>query len=144
MKIVLDTNVVISGFLIPAGPPGIIVDLWAEGRVTVVVSQALIEEYFDVLLRPKFKRVGSIIERQDILMELLDMENTIFVYPSIRLNVIEDDPEDNRLLECAVEGGVQYIVSGNDHLLALKEFQGIAIISPAEFLRNHQQFSSKR
>lgn len=134
MKIVLDTNVVISGFLIPGGPPGKIVDLWAENKLTVVVSQALIEEYFDVLLRPKFKRAGTIIERQDLLMGLLEMENSIFVYPGIRLDVIREDPEDNRVLECAVEGKVQYIISGDEHLLALKEFQGIVIVSPAEFI----------
>lgn len=134
MKIVLDTNVVISGLLVTDGPPGIIVDLWADNKLTVVVCQALVEEYIDVFLRPKFKRAGTIFERQDLLMEFFELENTIFVFPKMRLDVIEDDPEDNRVLECAVEGNVQYIVSGDEHLLALKEFQGIAIISPAGFL----------
>jgi len=134
MKIVLDTNVVISGFLIPNGPPGVIIDLWGEGKLTVVVCQALIEEYLEVLLRPKFKKVGTIIERQDLCMELLSLENSIFVYPRFRLNVIESDPEDNRVLECAVEGGVQYIISGDEHLLSLKIFKEIAIVTPAEFL----------
>lgn len=134
MKIILDTNVVISGLLIPDGPPGKIVDLWVENRLKVVVCQALIKEYFDVLLPPKFKKLGTIIERQNLLMELLEMENSIFVFPKTRLDIIKSDPEDNRVLECAVEGEVQYIISGDDHLLALKEFQGIVIVSPAAFL----------
>jgi len=134
MKITLDTNVVMSGFLVPGGPPAIIVDLWAGNELTVVVCQALIEEYLDVLLRPKFKKIGTIIERQELLMELLGMDNTVLVYPKIRLDVIKDDPEDNRVLECAAEGDVEFIVSGDNHLLALKEFRGIAIVSPAEFL----------
>lgn len=134
MKIILDTNVVISGLLIPNGPPGKIVDLWVENRLKVVVCQALIKEYFDVLLRPKFKKLGTIIERQNLLMELLEMENSIFVFPKTRLDIIKSDPEDNRVRECAVEGEVQYIISGDDHLLALKEFQGIVIVSPAAFL----------
>ena len=133
MKIVLDTNVVISGLLIPGGP-GKIVDLWTENKLTGVVSQALIEEYFDVLLRPKFKRAGTIIERQDLLMGLLEMKNSVFAYPGIQLDVVREDPEDNRVLECAVEGKVSYIISGDDHLLVLKEFQGIAIVTPAEFI----------
>lgn len=134
MKIVMDTNIVISGLLVPSGPPGKIVDLWVENKLTVVVCRAMIEEYFDVLLRPKFKKVGSIIERQELLMGLLEMENSIFVYPQTRLDVIKDDPEDNRVLECAVEGEVKHIISGDDHLLAIKEFKGIIIVSPAEFI----------
>ncbi|MCL6479791.1 MAG: putative toxin-antitoxin system toxin component, PIN family [Peptococcaceae bacterium] len=59
MKIVLDTNIVISGLLIPNGPPGRIVDLWVDNRLKVVLCQALIKEYFAVLLRPKFKKVGN-------------------------------------------------------------------------------------
>jgi hypothetical protein len=134
MRIVMDTNVVVSGLLAPGGPPGRIVDLWVESKITVVVCRALIEEYFDVMLRPKFKKVGTIIERQDLLTGLLEMENSIFVYPKTRLDVIKDDPDDNRILECAVEGEVQYIISGDDHLLAIKEFQGIPIVSPAKFI----------
>lgn len=134
MKVILDTNIVISGILTPGGPPGKIVDLWIDGKIIVVVCQALIDEYFEVLLRPKFKKAGTTIERQDLLMGLLELENSIFVYPRKRLCVISDDTEDNRVLECAVEGEVDYIISGDEHLLALKKFQGIFTISPAEFL----------
>jgi len=62
MKVVLDTNVIVSGILVPDGPSGMIVDLWAKGELTVVVSQLLIEEYLDVLLRPKFQKVGTAIQ----------------------------------------------------------------------------------
>jgi len=134
MRVVLDTNVLISGLLIPGGPPGKIVDLWTENKITVIVSQALIEEFFDVLLRPKFKRAGTVIERQDLLICLLEMENSVFVFPKVHLHVVEEDPEDNHVLECALEGKVQYIISGDTHLLALKEFQGISIVAPAEFI----------
>ncbi|SHJ02625.1 putative toxin-antitoxin system toxin component, PIN family [Desulfofundulus thermosubterraneus] len=135
MRVVLDTNVIISGILIPNGPPGMIVDFWAKGKLTVVISQSLLEEYLEVLLRPKFNKVGTINERQGILEQFLDLENTVLVSPDFQLNVIENDPDDNRVLECALEGGVQYIVSGDEHLLALKEFQGIIIVSPAEFVK---------
>lgn len=135
MKVVLDTNVVISGLLVPGGPPGKIIDLWTENRITVVLSQALIEEYLDVLLRPKFKRIGTLVERQDILVNLLELDNTVLINPKVSFAVVKDDPEDNRVLECAVEGMVDYIISGDEHLLALREFQGIPIVMPAEFMR---------
>ncbi|MDQ0285599.1 putative PIN family toxin of toxin-antitoxin system [Desulfofundulus luciae] len=135
MRVVLDTNVIISGIFVPNGPPGMIVDFWAKGKLTVVISQSLLEEYLEVLLRPKFNKVGTINERQGILEQFLDLENTVLVSPDFQLNVIENDPDDNRVLECALEGGVQYIVSGDEHLLALKEFQGIIIVSPAEFVK---------
>lgn len=134
MRVVLDTNVLISGLLIPGGPPGKIVDLWTENKITVIVSQALIEEFFDVLLRPKFKRAGTVIERQDLLICLLEMENSVFVFPKVNMHVVKEDPEDNHVLECALEGKVQYIISGDTHLLALSEFQGISIVAPAEFI----------
>ncbi|AEG15358.1 protein of unknown function DUF132 [Desulfofundulus kuznetsovii DSM 6115] len=135
MRVVLDTNVIISGILIPNGPPGMIADFWAKGKLTVVISQSLLEEYLEVLLRPRFNKAGTVNERQGILEQFLDLENTVLVYPDLQLNVIENDPDDNRVLECALEGGVQYIVSGDEHLLALKEFQGIIIVSPAEFVK---------
>jgi predicted nucleic acid-binding protein len=57
------------------------------------------------------------------------------VDPPVSLDVIRDDPEDNRVLECAVGGNANFIVSGDKHLLAIKEYLGIVILSPAEFLR---------
>jgi predicted nucleic acid-binding protein len=57
-----------------------------------------------------------------------------FVDPQIKLDVIEDDPDDNRVLECALTGGATYIISGDTHLLNVKEYQGIVILSPAGFL----------
>lgn len=139
MKVVLDTNVIVSGILVPDGPPGMIVDLWAKGELTVVVSQLLIEEYLEVLLRPKFQKVGTVAERQALLREFLQLDNTVFVYPGLQINVIEDDPEDNHVLECAAEGEVQYIISGDDHLSSVKEFRGIIILTPADFLRRYQE-----
>ena len=56
------------------------------------------------------------------------------VEPQLTLEVIEDDPDDNRVLECAVAGGASYVVSGNDHLIKLKAYKEIVILRPAEFL----------
>lgn len=134
MKVVLDTNVVISGILFTEDSPGKIIDLWVDGRFKVILSQALIEEYLEVISRTKFKRLGSPVEGQDILIILIELSSTVFVSPKESIKIIRDDPEDNRFLECAVEGGAKYIVSGDNHLLVLKEYRKIPIVTPAEFI----------
>jgi putative PIN family toxin of toxin-antitoxin system len=134
MKVVLDTNVVISGILFSGGSPGKIIDLWIDNRFKVLLSQALIEECLEVISRPKFKRLGSPVERQDILIKLIELGSTIFVSPKEPIQVIKEDPDDNRILECAAEGGAQYIISGDNHLLMIKEYRKILIVTPSEFL----------
>ncbi|MEW6171729.1 MAG: putative toxin-antitoxin system toxin component, PIN family [Bacillota bacterium] len=137
MIVVLDTNVVISGILIPGSPPGKVIDLWADGALTVAVSPALIEEYLGVLLRPKFRGVGSIEERQQLLESFLSLANTVTVLPKSLLNVVAKDPSDNRILECAAASGAGCIVSGDRHLLALERFAAALILKPAVFLEKY-------
>ncbi|MGQ9511701.1 putative toxin-antitoxin system toxin component, PIN family, partial [Thermodesulfitimonas sp.] len=135
MIVVLDTNVVVSGVLVPGGPPGRVVELWADGAFTVAVSPALIEEYLGVLLRPKFRSAGTAVERKKVIESLLELENTVTVLPKSVLDVVTDDPSDNRVLECAAAAGADYIVSGDQHLLALAKFGATPIVSPAAFLK---------
>lgn len=134
MKVVLDTNVVISGLLVPVGPPGKIIDLWADGKIDVVVSPAVITEYMEVFLRPKFAKAGTVEERQQLLEGFINLANTILVFPDIEIDIINADPSDNRFLECARTGETDCIISGDSHLLALKEYEEIPIITPGQFL----------
>ncbi|AKX93398.1 putative toxin-antitoxin system toxin component, PIN family [Neomoorella thermoacetica] len=134
MKVVLDTNVVISGLLVPEGPPGRIIDLWADGKIDVVVSPAVITEYMEVFLRPKFAKAGTMEERQQLLEGFINLANTILVLPDIEIDIINADPSDNRFLECARTGETDCIISGDSHLLALKEYEEIPIITPGQFL----------
>lgn len=134
MKVVLDTNVIISGFLTRGGPPATLIDLWAEGRITVVVSQPLIEEYLGVLVRPKFAKAGPPEERLQLLEELIALDNTDLVSPKERVALIDEDPADNLVLECAAAGSPDFIVSGDDHLLRIGKFGEIPIVTPRQFL----------
>ncbi|OIQ60430.1 putative toxin-antitoxin system toxin component, PIN family [Neomoorella thermoacetica] len=134
MKVVLDTNVVISGLLVPEGPPGRIIDLWADGKIDVVVSPAVITEYMEVFLRPKFAKADTMEERQQLLEGFINLANTILVLPDIEIDIINADPSDNRFLECARTGETDCIISGDSHLLALKEYEEIPIITPGQFL----------
>lgn len=137
MKVVIDTNVLISGLISPDGPPSRIVNLWITGKVKVYVSSEIIEEYMSVLLRPKFSRLGSPQERYDLITQLMELDNTIIVYPEFELNVIAEDPDDNKFLACAVEANAEVLISGDEHLLNLEKYQEITILVPTEFLQNY-------
>jgi hypothetical protein len=134
MKVVIDTNVVISGLISPFGPPAQIIDLWVADEIIVCLSSKIIEEYIAVLLRPKFTRLGSAKNRYEVIAGLVELDNTIIVNPDFHLDVISEDPGDNIFLECAVEAKAEIIISRDDHLLGLAEFQGIQIIRPVNFL----------
>ena len=62
-------------------------------------------------------------------------QNTILISPELELSVIAEDEADNRIVECALQGKAQYIISGDHHILSLREYRGIKILSPTEFLR---------
>ena len=135
MKIVIDTNVVISGLISPSGPPAQIIDLWISNEFTVCLSTEIMEEYLSVLLRPKFQRIGTSKERYRLISQLVKLENTKMVDPDFQLDIISEDPDDNIFLECALEANAEIIISGDDHLLNLAEFEGIYILRPIEFLQ---------
>ncbi|MCK4488925.1 MAG: putative toxin-antitoxin system toxin component, PIN family [Anaerolineales bacterium] len=134
MIVVLDTNLIISALLSPQGTPAKIIGLWEEGKFDVAVSAPLLNELERALGYERIKKYfrGTDFKKSLFIKHL--QETAIFVKPQINLEVIADDPDDNRLLECAVTSGSLYIISGDQHLLDLKEYQGIQILSPAGFV----------
>ena len=129
-KVVIDTNVFVSGLNFSGKPRGVL-DLMRKGEIGVVVSPFILEE-LEKVLEENFgwsrKQVEDVIER--IKARALE------VNPDVEVSVIEAKENDNRILECALEGKAQFIVSGDKrHILPLKEFQGIKILSPADFLK---------
>lgn len=128
MRIVLDTNVVVSSLW--GGPPKSVMNACRRGRVKLLLSRPILEEYFTVLSRFE-------IEEDDMdLFESLftDPRRTEMVSPSLSIRAVKEDPSDDKFLECAVSGRAEGIVSGDRHLLALGEFRGIPIMSPRRFL----------
>lgn len=140
MRAVIDTNVLISGFINSRSSPAKVVDLWIAGKFEPVVCRGIIEEYSTVLIRDKFSVLGSVEERLDALSKLLSLGHVVLVDPQQKLDVIKDDPKDNIFLECAVEGRCKFIVSGDRHLLDLKEYTAIKIVDAREFLNLIQTF----
>ena len=134
MKVVLDTNVVVSSFIAPASAPAKVLELVSEDQFEILVSEAILEEYASVLKYPRIqvRHRRSDVEVADIIAGLRTLAT--IVEPTRRLAVVKEDAEDNKFVECAVEGGAEFIVSGDKHLLALREYEGIQILSPAAFL----------
>jgi putative PIN family toxin of toxin-antitoxin system len=107
-----------------------IIVAWIEGKFVLTVSNQIVNEYINVLSRPKFKIARA--ELDDFAALILSKAE--FVVPGESIRVVEADPSDNKFLEAAVTGQADYIISGDKHLRDLKEFRGIAILSPSAFL----------
>ena len=130
LRAVLDTNVYISAFTHPRGQTALVWQAARDRRYQLLVSPALVREIAAVL-RERFAWRGTeVADRVKLVVRVAEI-----LTPTLALDVIEDDPPDNRVLECAVEGGADLIVSGDRHLRGLKQYQGIPIVRPTDFLR---------
>jgi putative PIN family toxin of toxin-antitoxin system len=127
-RIVLDTNIYISAVL-THGNPRTILDLVREKKLELFISEDILIEIERILIA-KIKFDYS--EVNDILESVRDI--SFIVYPTVKISEIEKDKSDNRILECGVEAKVDYIITGDNHLLSLKEYNGITIFSPRDFL----------
>ncbi len=130
MRVVCDTNVLVSGVLFN-GPPRRVLVMASQGLVTNYTSPALLREAEDVLLRPKF----GLRPEQALRIIALFRETFEIVTPSERVHAVPSDPADNRVLEAAQAAAAGVIISGDKHLLDLGEWKNIRILSPAAFLR---------
>lgn len=134
MDVVLDTNVVISALISPRGAPAQIYRAWQNGRFTYVSSPPLLDELARALSYPRVRKyLAWTGEERGEFLEALAYTAKL-VIPNIQLRVIDEDPDDNRVLEAAVAAGVSHIVTGDRHLLDLDSYQGVEIVSPARFL----------
>lgn len=131
IRAVLDTNTIISG-IGWSGPPRAILDAVVAGKFLLVTSPALLNEVRRVLTYPRLRALPQ-ARVQEVLALLPLVAHT--VEPEEELKIIHSDSADNRVLECALTGEAGYIVSGDQHLLALRTFRSMAIVSPAVFLK---------
>ena len=129
LKVVLDTNILVSA-LIFGGKPEQVYNLVLEKQITAVISIILFSELLETLIK-KFNFDPKRIEQ----LERVVKKHFKTVYPDVTINVIKDD-DDNRVLEAAIEGGCNYIITGDRDLLDLKIFKNIKIVIPDVFLSN--------
>ena len=134
MRVVFDTNVVASASFWRGAPFDCLV-AWAQGRCVAVVSSPLLVEYHETVAELRLDYPGRhCVEWVEALTESAEL-----VFPVERATGATPDPDDEMILECALAGEAGFIVSGDrKHLLALRQFRDIPIISPAEFLRRNK------
>ena len=130
VRVVLDTNVIVSA-LIHGKRTGRIVSLWKNGRIQLLVSRDILKEYYRVFSYPKFQLTEADI-RYLVEDGFLAYAETVAV--SHVEAVVGLDPSDDKFLACAHYGKAHYLVSGDAHLLGLKEYRHIPIISIGDFL----------
>jgi putative PIN family toxin of toxin-antitoxin system len=133
IRAVLDANVLVSALINPTGTPARLVALWRAERFTVVVSDALLRELYEVLHYPKLlvRHGWSAAQIRAFVGELAHY--AIRTPGALTLTVIQDDPADNRYLECAVEGAADFLVTGDRLLLNLEAIPlGYCLVSYGE------------
>ena len=132
MKIVLDTNVFISGVFF-SGPPYQILKAWREGRISLLISDEIFEEYQRVgeLLSNNFPKVdlGPFLELLAITTEL--------VVPKRLQKPVCEDPDDDKFFACALAGKSKIIISGDKHLLKVSEYKAIKVLRPRKFVDDY-------
>ena len=131
--VVIDTNVIVSALLF-GGKPGELIQLWKTGRIQPLISKEITEEYLRVLAYPKFnlseKEIGFVFNH-----EILPYFKAVKIKPGRWKTTIEHDPSDDMFIRCAVCGLGHIIISGDRHLLDLKSYDQIRILSVSLFLK---------
>ena len=129
LRVVIDTNIYISA-IFWNGKPREVIDLGRDGKIIIFTSLD-IENEIAWKLKTKFK-----LAEEDVNQILLDFSTfSLPVKINKQLIVVQDDPDDNKFIECALECKANYIISGDTHLLNLKEYEGIKIIKSSQFLK---------
>ena len=133
IRVTVDTNVLVSATFW-YGASYRIIELVEQGKVELVLSEAIIQEFSAVL---EYEEIKKKIVNKGLLMlrtveKLVSMSK--IVVPAIKIAVVKEDPDDDKILECAVAGDVNYLISKDNHLLRIVKYGKIKIVSPEEFL----------
>ena len=130
IPVVIDANVLVSALLF-GGTPGKLMLLWKERRIRPFLSKAMLDELLRVLAYPKFRLTENEI---DFLLYAEVLPFFAAATVSQGPVIVKDDPYDDIFLRCAAAAGARFIISGDRHLLSLKSYKQIPILTPAQFL----------
>lgn len=134
MRITVDTNTLISSTFWYGASDKIIARVEAK-EMQLILSGEIIKEYIDVL---EYEEIQDKIRDKQLVMKHTVkkiISISTIIEPKIKLDVVKDDPDDNKILECALAGNVDCIISNDKHLLKLKKFENIPILKPDDFLK---------
>jgi len=128
-RVVVDTNVFVSSFF--GGNPRKIIDLWKSGLITLCLSKPIVDEYVAVLERLGLQDAR---ELEELLSLFASGFHAVFAARTPQLQVVEEDPDDDKLIECAVALKAQFIISGDKAVTVVQNYMGIHIMNPRDFL----------
>jgi uncharacterized protein len=135
MKVVLDTNLLISAFITPNGEPAQGVKLLQTEEIYLLLSEDVSIELERVIQYPKLRKLYQYTDEQVAAFLEGLRRIAIWVEETEPLSVVQNDESDNRFIELAVAGNARYIITGDKrHLLKIRRYQSIEIVSPIEFL----------
>lgn len=131
LRVVLDTNLLVSYLLTKGKTMTRIIDYWENGDIVAIVSPPIIEELVEVVQRPRLKQHMAVDPQ--VVIDLI-LSDAIQTRGDLSFPGASRDPKDDKFLACAVEGEAAYLVSSDEDLLSLKHFQSVSIVSPADFV----------
>jgi putative PIN family toxin of toxin-antitoxin system len=134
LKVTADTNIFISGLNFAGGKPFQLLELARAGKISLTVSAAILAEVADVLARKFDFTPEDVAGARKWITDMARTVEPAVQLEVIKLEVIKEDPADDRILECAVAAGSDYIVSGDKDLLRLGKYDGIRILTVSDFL----------
>lgn len=140
MRVVIDTNVIISGLRNSVTTPYQVMNLWRQAEIELLSSEATRQELERVLNYPKVRNL--ILLSDEEIQQFLSLygEKTSHIEAAVAVDEVATDPTDTIFLAVAVAGNARYIVTGDTkHLLPLKSYRGIEIVSPTTFLTLYHQ-----
>jgi putative PIN family toxin of toxin-antitoxin system len=133
LRVLLDTNQLVSSLLSTAGPQGQLIDAWRRRAFALLMTPGQLEEVAEVLSRPKIAR-KYLISATDRRAFVEPLRSETILLPDEPAPGVCRDPDDDELLGCAAAGGVEYLVTGDADLLSVGRYQGVSIIDARQFL----------
>lgn len=137
MRVVVDTNVFISGIFWETSYCNHIIKAWKEGKFTLITSVDIINELIRILNDFKIELEQEIISGWKNII----IENAEIVESNKKFDIVKEHQSDNKFFEAAIAGNADIIISQDKHLLKIKKYQGIKVLTPEEFLKTHRMLN---
>jgi len=135
LKTVIDTNLFVSSIINKSGIPAKLLQAWQDHDFLLIISDQMLEEMRRVLQYPHIKNKYNL--KDDDIAKVIDtIERFAVVLHDVEgVDVISEDPDDNKVLACAIAAEADFIISGDKHLLKLGKFEDIPIMTAKDFLK---------
>lgn len=134
LKIVLDTNQFVSSLISKKGPPAQLLQAWYEHLFIMITSSEILKEIERVLHYPRIYQKYHLTKESIATLIAVIEHEAIVLFDTPKVDIIKEDPTDNKILACAVHAKADYVITGDRHLLDLRQYEDIGIVTPREFL----------